>query len=81
MTSCAQKGIVELMKTTHDSSQASETKFAWRCYAIWWLDALALLVIMIIMSACRGFQDRRPQPSADIVESEFAHDLPEFSAV
>jgi hypothetical protein len=58
------------MKTTRDSSEA---KFAWWCYAIWWLDALTLLVIMIVVSAFRMVQDRRIEASKDDSEGQMSH--------
>jgi hypothetical protein len=43
------------MKTAHETSKGSEVKCAWRWYAIWWLDALALLAIMLVMSVRKAF--------------------------
>ena len=62
------------MKTTPVSSKASEERFAWRCYAIWWFDALALLVIMIAMSARKAFQGHQTDHSEDFVSESSDHD-------
>jgi hypothetical protein len=43
------------MKTTHVTSKGSEAKSVWQCYMIWWFDALALLVIIMVMSLRRIF--------------------------
>ncbi len=64
------------MKTTLNTQKASEAKPVWKCYAIWWLDALALLIIMMVMSVRKAFEEKQPsfshEPSVDEHEGEMA---------
>jgi len=63
------------MKTAHESSKGSEVKCAWRCYVIWWFDALALLAIMLLMSARKVLLQRTYTH-----QTKASHDLEEHDA-
>jgi hypothetical protein len=73
MTGGAATGILVVMNTTHDSPKASEGKSPWWCWAIWWLEAFALLVAMVVISVCRAFQEQRPEALGEDSEGFAGH--------
>ena len=73
MTGATATGILGVMNTTHDSPKASGGKSPWWCWAIWWLEAFALLVAMVVISVCRAFQEQRLESSEKNSEASLAH--------
>ena len=62
------------MKTAHETSKGSEVRCAWRCYVIWWADALALLFIMLVMSLRKALLQRNYSHLADTPSDPEDHD-------
>jgi hypothetical protein len=63
------------MKTSLNTQKASDAKPAWKCYAIWWLEALALLFIAVLMSLRHAFQENRPSFSHEPSMEERASEM------